>query len=203
MKQVIQNGVVYFLYDDNTAEINEHLASVPIHLEIPREIEGHTVVGIRTLAFAHSEEIQSIFLPETIVNIADYAFFKCPNLQTVIFAAGTVILHDWSFARCQSLKEVYGNNIRTANCSFANCHALEKIEAFLADELNYGLFYNCRRLQKVFFAKNTVVVGDLFDGIYPEKLSVYLVGKTIFHGKYQKVLDWPTITVIKGEDEEC
>jgi hypothetical protein len=202
-KIIVKDNVVYFLYDNNTAIINEYRGDLSVHLDIPREIEGHLVVGVRVFAFAHCDTVTSIVFPDTVVDIADYAFYDCSNLHTVTFMAKTIQVQDWAFAHCHNLKTVYGNEIVSARCSFANCHALEIIEADFVGNLNFGLFYHCRKLNRIFFGKNVKIVADLFDGVYHEKLNIYFQADIVFHEKHQKVLDWPTITVIKGVAEEC
>ncbi|MBW6411605.1 leucine-rich repeat protein [Clostridium weizhouense] len=67
---------------DGTISIwqNDNLSG---EVEIPKEIEGHTVSGIEENGLRESTEITSVKIPDSVKHIGDLAFFGCTSLRNI------------------------------------------------------------------------------------------------------------------------
>ncbi len=94
----------YVIYPDNTLYVlkpNEHLKSY----EIPEEVNGMKVIGIKIRAF-ESEGFYSVTFPESIEYIEPFAFVGCTFLEEVNIPKNLKYLGKESFMDCNSLKNI-------------------------------------------------------------------------------------------------
>ena len=71
----------YSRYYDNVL-INSYNGS-DAEVTVPAEIDGKTVIGIKSGAFAENESVTSVTLPEGLEFIGEYAFGDCINLKSI------------------------------------------------------------------------------------------------------------------------
>ena len=64
-------------------------------VEIPKEYNGKTVVGILSFAFADRKKITSVYIPDTVKEIQEGAFFGCTALEK-IYCQATSLPERWS-----------------------------------------------------------------------------------------------------------
>lgn len=74
----------YLLYSDGTAAVTGYTGSNPV-LEIPEQIDGHTVVALENKALYDNEVITELTLPDSLEVVGNYAVMYCKNLQKVTF----------------------------------------------------------------------------------------------------------------------
>ena len=111
-----------------------HLNGRP--LTIPREIDGHPVVGIGDEAFSREDDLGSVTLPDGILWIGKKAFegsnltqinlpesllaiddsaFTSTNLKSVLLPSGLVTMGVNPFAACKRLEGIF---VEEGNCRF-------------------------------------------------------------------------------------
>ena len=85
-------GYISFKYEENSEnkKTGAYITGIsqsskyPAYFEVPRQVQGHPVVGIDDNAFYGLSRIETIVLPKSVTTIGDNAFGNCPNLKFVI-----------------------------------------------------------------------------------------------------------------------
>jgi len=93
---ITESGVVITGYEGEDSNLN-----------IPKEIEGLTVVEIGENAFSDSVTLTDIVIPEGITNIGDSAFDNCTNLVGVRFSGDAPTIGDLVFRNCSTDLVIY------------------------------------------------------------------------------------------------
>lgn len=170
-------------------------------VEIPSELDGHTVWKIGNGAFSGNTKIRKVVIPATVRKIGDdnesYAFSDCKNLATVEIQAGTqrATIGVKSFQNCTALREITipGNYQIIYNNAFEGCTALKKVtyEASGSETANqmimYQAFLNCNNLSEIYLPTTLKSIGqNAFAGtsvvnlVIPE--GVESIGSQAFSG---------------------
>ena len=76
------DGITYNIRYDSYVEITGYNGD-ETRLEIPREIDGKPVTGIKEKAFQNSTKLKNITVPDGVTNIGYKAFAGCTSLATV------------------------------------------------------------------------------------------------------------------------
>lgn len=124
---------------ENEIVINSYTGN-PVDLEIPREIDGYTVVAIGKGAFAENTELKKVTIPSSVKYINDYAFSGCKSLKSVTVDEGLESIGYRAFYKCVYLRNM---NLPTT---------LKKID----DEA----FRECERLKTLTIPKNCEEIGN-------------------------------------------
>lgn len=109
MLAAVISGVSYnyeLLYN-NTAVITS--VTIPdgiTDIEIPYTIDGYTVSGIESYAFAGQVTAERVTIPDSVTYIGDDAFMSCNSLREVTVGAGVKSLPDDCFFACPALEKV-------------------------------------------------------------------------------------------------
>lgn len=108
--QVWDNTDAEFIYtssDESKDEIviNSYTGN-PVNLEIPKEIDGFTVVAIGDNAFSENNELKKVSIPSSVKHIGDYAFAGCDSLKTVNIENGLNSIGYRAFYKCAYLRSV-------------------------------------------------------------------------------------------------
>ena len=130
---------------------------------IPAEINGKSVIGIGASAFAGSNSLTSVTLPDSITYIDDLAFQNCNNLSTIQISKNLLHIGLGSFSGCHSLKAISLPNTVTSisSLAFNECSNLESIR--IPDKvtrINNGTFKGCKKLSYVSIPKNMANIAD-------------------------------------------
>ena len=193
------NGLCYNLFKDTTLAYltfdkkHRYSSNNCVSLSIPAEIKyagkKYTVIGIGDEAFAYSENLQSVVIPEGVNYIGYMAFGRCPNLQSVTLPDSMRMIEAAAFLECESLRHI---NLPAAlktiwpatfqECvaldsvyipdgvtyigdnAFKKCYALQSLH--LPDSLgciSYGAFYGCIGLQSITIPKS---VKNMLNGAF-------------------------------------
>ena len=72
----------YTLLEDGTAKITEYKGKAKM-LEVPAELDGHTVTGIGDMAFFFCSSLTNVTLPDSIKTIGGNPFIGCDKLLTI------------------------------------------------------------------------------------------------------------------------
>lgn len=75
-------------------------------IEVPAEIGGERVVSIGANAFAGSELVERITLPEGLAALGDGAFADCYSLEAIRVPASVARVGENPFAGCESLRRL-------------------------------------------------------------------------------------------------
>ena len=167
-------------------------------LDIPSSIDGIAVAGIGAGAFAESETLTSMTIPDGVTYIGSNAFYFCDGLESVEIPDSVTRIGGYAFAICQSLRtvnipqnltaigeEVFSHTALTSisipenvtsigKNAFYYCRDLKNVPLPKSLEtLNEGAFRNSG-LESVFIPENVSSIGlDVFAEC--EKISEFVV----------------------------
>ncbi|MCQ2069996.1 MAG: leucine-rich repeat protein [archaeon] len=176
---VTQNGIVYTLYSDGTANLtNAPKTSVTGDVTVPGTVvyngSTYTVVsvgggsGSSTRGFYNNTNVTSVTLPDTVTRIGGYSFSGCSSLKTVDIGDSVTSIDAYAFQKCVLLGGIVLPSTLTAmgNYVFNGCTALASVE------IPYGVV----SLPDYFMQGCTSLVTIDIPG------SVTSIGKNAFNG---------------------
>ncbi len=76
-------------------------------IEIPEEIDGHSVTRIDCFAFNGCTSLKSIIIPDSVTTIGYEAFEKCTSLKSIAIPDSVASIGDNVFEDCTSLTRVF------------------------------------------------------------------------------------------------
>ena len=96
---------------------------------IPKQIEALPVTSIGDLAFAYSESLTSIIIPESVTSIGNDAFYDCNSLTSITIPDSVTSIGDTAFYRCSSLTSITIPDSVTSigRSAFGRCRSLTSI----------------------------------------------------------------------------
>lgn len=117
----------YILHPDNTATITGYTGTSE-RLNIPREVEGHTVTSVGDRAFLACFSARAVFIPDTVISIGELAFCFCDWVDAFNLPDSVVRIGDYAFASCGFTSfEIPGSVLSVGINPFENCGALKYI----------------------------------------------------------------------------
>ena len=148
--------------EDNTIEIISG-PDTSGEMKIPSEINGSAVTSIGEYAFAFSENITSVVVPDSVTNISDGAFYSSYALRSVELPEGITSLGYAAFENSTLLENINIPESLTSieGYTFASCYSLSNI--LLPDSLksiNYNAFSDCINLTTILIPKNVEYIGE-------------------------------------------
>lgn len=102
---VYKVGNVLYFFDKSSGTITG-FAGEPKDVIIPLSLGGYKVISIGNRAFAGSQTLNTLSIPEGITTISAEAFASCPNLKSVEIASTVSYIASKAFANCTSLSTV-------------------------------------------------------------------------------------------------
>ncbi|MDE7121140.1 MAG: leucine-rich repeat protein [Oscillospiraceae bacterium] len=134
--QELQEGMVYFsgIYqyrkNDTGITITACDRNVTGKLEVPEQIDGHTVTAIGEHAFYLCATATEIRLPDTVKSVGKQAFTYCYALEYVNIPDGVPAIEDETFLMCKALKTVdIPESVTSIGVrAFTECEALDDIK---------------------------------------------------------------------------
>ena len=97
----ITNGVEWTYYvDDGKVTISGIPQSTYGSIEIPSELGGYPVTGIRNYAFQGCSGLTNVTIPDSVTCIGDWAFCYCSGLTSVTIGNGVTSIGDYAFSHC-------------------------------------------------------------------------------------------------------
>lgn len=160
----LENGdFTYCLLNDGTAVITAYKGKSTV-LNIPEQIDSHTVVGIENKTFYESKITELIF-PDTLEAVGNFAAMYCTELEKVTFGENIKIIGVSAF-------ESRGNNSNETGSGklkeivFKNAPETIRQKAFqFADKLEEIVIPNgVKTIENWAFAKcysaNKIIIGD-------------------------------------------
>jgi len=95
----------YILLPDGTAEIVGYTGDDK-ELEIPSQLDGHTVTSIGDSAFFWHSSLIYVSIPDSVTSISDDAFSDCYSLTSVSIPDSVTSINEEAFSYCLSLASV-------------------------------------------------------------------------------------------------
>ena len=170
-------------YDiDNNGMITGYFGN-DVDLIVPSTIKGITVAGIGESAFADSQQIRSMVLPDTAFKIGAYAFSGCLNLESITglgiteisnnaFQLSTVsyvpfeqflTIGDYAFSGCNNLQNVnLINAITIGKSAFENAKGIQELNSDSVIEVSKSAFRGSD-VNSVHFSKTSVLADNAFE----------------------------------------
>ena len=105
-EETVNSGdYTYRLLPDGAAEITEYRGKAK-SLDIPSQLDGHTVTSIGESAFVWCNALTSVTIPEGVTTISDYAFSNCSGLTSVIIPDSVKEIGANPFEGCEKLTAI-------------------------------------------------------------------------------------------------
>lgn len=95
----------YVLLEDGSAEITGYFGDAEV-LEIPAELDGHSVTSIGERAFFFCKNLTSVTIPDSVASIGNLSFSSCDNLTSVIIPDGVTSIGANPFLGCGQLQTI-------------------------------------------------------------------------------------------------
>ncbi|MCR5652341.1 MAG: leucine-rich repeat domain-containing protein, partial [Ruminococcus sp.] len=142
------------------AVINKY-NSLKTDVEIPDELDGHTVIGFGT-TFKNNTSITSVTIPDSVTTIADEAFYGCSRLTDVTLGSGLTSIGSYAFKGCQITSVTIPNGVTSlGNYAFYNCAKLKSavIGSGVTTIVN-SAFRDCTALESVLIGSGVTSIGS-------------------------------------------
>lgn len=152
----------YYTLNDGTVEIS-HYKGTDTKVDIPNEIYGKDVTGIRFNAFKDCKKILIITIPDSVKYIDNYAFSGCSRLTSVIIPDNVTRIGYGAFKSCVNLNRLtIGKGvINIENEAFYNCNSLTSVTIpGSVNKIGTGVFQDCVRLSQVTIENGVNGIGD-------------------------------------------
>ena len=180
-----------------------------ITLDVPAELDGHTVTSIGKNAFTAAYCLQSITLPESMASIGNFAFFGCQRLRNIKLPDSLTTIGDNAFHACMDLEEIVIPESVTdiGVCAFWKCHSLKSVT--MPDNLTSirgGVFSECSSLTDISLPEKLMSIGDsvfsdctsLVNIVLPEELMLIGGGAFANCSSLTDITIPESVIVIKG-----
>ena len=112
--------------DGGNATITQFWGPTDGHLyaiDIPTELGGHTVTAIGNWAFAASDYLQKVTIPQSVTSIGEAAFLSCHKLDNVTIPENVTSIGTRAFDDCTGLRSLTIKGVATSigEGAFAGC----------------------------------------------------------------------------------
>lgn len=170
-ENVTSGDYTYTVYSDDTASITAYSGSAE-KVEIPAQIDGHTVVALDNKALYKNQQIKELVLPDTVQVVGNSAAMYCANLQKVTFGKGIRIIgvsafeseaDDSNGVGKGSLAEIVFNGTPEVIREKAFYYADDLTEIVLPDgvrEIEPWAFAKCTGAQRIIIGDGLETLGD-------------------------------------------
>ncbi len=124
-----QTALSYELNEQKDGYIVSSCGSSATTVEIPDEINGLPVVGIKENAFENRSNLTSVTIPDSVTSIGDRAFNVCSGLTSVTIGNSVTSIGAWAFDGCSGLTSIVIPDSVTsiAPYAFYGCSGLTNI----------------------------------------------------------------------------
>ena len=164
------DGIVYSVRQDSYVEITKY-NGVDTRLEIPGEIGGKPVTGIKEKAFQNCTDLKSVTIPNGVTNIGDKAFAGCTSLSTITLPKNAMSIGVGAFDNTAYYnrsgnwrKGVLYIGVHLVSADSGNPSRTEVSGDYdvLSGTVSVaaGAFAGCGELTEIYFPPSVKIVGD-------------------------------------------
>lgn len=184
-KTITVDGIIYQLFDDQTAEVYKY-EGTPVNVIVPSSVSDGTttynVTVISLLAFKGCNSLQSIELPNNVTSIESSAFEGCTALKSIEVLNVTTIERS-AFKDCTALKSIDLPNVTIIEGSaFWGCTSLKSVDLPNVTSIGSFAFQECTSLKKVIM--NKVGTIDTAAFMYCPSLETVEMNSVKYIGNY-------------------
>ena len=158
----VSGDYMYELLYDGTVEIT-YYAGNAVSLTIPSTLGGRKVTSIGECAFAHSDSLISVTIPNSITNIGMGAFSYCESLTNITLSSKLTNISDCMFYYCEKLTNVIISKGVTSigNLAFSNCTNLKSVTIpNSVVRIGDSAFSYCESLISVTIPNSVISIGN-------------------------------------------
>ena len=126
-----QGSLHYLLDEEGKGIVITGYSGRDTQLQIPGQIEGLPVTGIRKKTFLSRKQLRRVILPPTIEEIGDWTFAYCTNLESVWLARKPYRLGSQIFMECPGIHQLVVYEAEGRNLPTEEMDEIEKQTAAL------------------------------------------------------------------------
>ena len=157
-----QTALSYELNEQKDGYIVSSCGSSATSVEIPDEINGLPVVGIKERAFENHSNLTSITIPDSVISIGSYAFSGCSGLTSVTIGNGVTGIGYSAFYGCSGITSVTIPDSVTSigEYAFYGCSGLTSVT--IPDSvtgIGYSAFSGCSGLTSIVVPNSVTSIG--------------------------------------------
>jgi len=158
-------------------------------LNVPAQVEGHTVTEITEKCFSGVKTLRSVVLNEGLQRISDKAFSSCDMLENVTLPSTLEHIDEKAFDSCSRLRQItFPDSLRILGyCSFWGAKSLESLVLpGTIDNIEYGVFMYGEKLAQIVVGEGIQSLSDnLF--AYCPNVACYYFPSSLTSGLDQKI----------------
>lgn len=143
-------------------------------LNIPSEINGNPVTGIRDFAFDGYNKLKSVTIPEGMMRIGGWAFRRCSGLSEVTIPSSVTNVGNWAFYLCGGMTRILVEEANAHYCSVDGILYDKSISELIycpqnkdgavaivqgVKSVRRDAFYGCARLSGVTISSGVADIG--------------------------------------------
>ena len=154
----------YRLLDDDTAEITRvYFEEDQTSLEIPDELEGHTVTGLGYYAMGNYAALEEVTLPDTLTYIGNGTFSLCRMLFRITLPDSLIKIDTAAFFGCESLESITipDGVLSIENTAFRQCRSLMRVSIpESVNSIGKMAFFECDSLKSIMVPSTVSRIGE-------------------------------------------
>ncbi len=162
-------GLAFLSNNDGTCSVSGIGTCSDTVIDIPPvSPSGDVVTAIGQRAFANSQTVTALTIPESVTMLDSMAFSNCRAITSIEIPSNVITINDMCFRGCMALENVTLNNGLQkigqgvfAQCAITSIIIPETVQILGGDTdiengdmwsySYYGVFYNCSKLETVVF----------------------------------------------------
>lgn len=127
---VNEDGFIYFVREDGTAEIRDYENKEAEEIEIPATLGGHKVEKLAVYSFSDCLNLKKVTIPKGVTWIADGVFSGCESLSEINIPDTVETIGAWVFADCNELYSITipKSVTKITHNAFSRCNNLSNIK---------------------------------------------------------------------------
>jgi len=107
--RIVYDGIGYTITSDNTCYISSGVNCTGSYEigSLKYNNKTYTVDSISNYAFAESENLKAIVLPNSVISIGRQAFIDCYSLSSITIPSSVISIGEYAFSSCIKLSAIH------------------------------------------------------------------------------------------------